>query len=579
MKPAGFHRLVFTVIAPLAVSACAVGPNYHQPAAPAVASYTPAPLPASTAPAGGEAQNFVSGADISGEWWTLFHSPQLNSLIDAALANNPTLAASQQTLIEAEENERAEEGSFFPSLSGSFQGERTRISSAELASSGNTGAASAGDVTVPPFALYDATLSVSYNPDVFGGVRRQVESLRAQADYQQYELEAAYLTLTANIVTAAVTEASYKAQIDATNQIIAAEQRQLAILNNQVALGGVPKANVLSEQATLSSTQAELPPLQAALAQTRNQLADYVGAFPANFHEDDFTLASLHLPPDVPVSLPSALVDQRPDIQASAAQLHEASAEVGVAIANMLPQISLTGDVGHEALNTATLFTPQTLLWSLVAGATQPIFEGGTLNARRKAAVAALRAAGSQYQSTVLSAFQNVADALEVLQYDAATLQAAQLAEEESAKSLAVTQDQYQLGGQPFTAVLTAQTTYQNAVISRVKAQAARLSDTAALFQALGGGWWHRQDVSPPAQDCCGLFPELTVPTARVAQAPADMAAAPEAVAVVAPPAPAVAAQPAAAQPAAAQPAAMAPEAAVTDVAAPAAAQNDSVMR
>jgi NodT family efflux transporter outer membrane factor (OMF) lipoprotein len=579
MKPTGFLFRLLLAAVPLCLGGCAVGMNFQAPTAPQVTSYTPAPLPPVTVKAAGVAQHFNPGADISGEWWTLFHAPELNSLIDTALSHNPTLEASQQTLIEAEENVRAEEGSYVPALSGNFQAERERISSAELAGQG--AGALASSAVIPPFSLYNASLSVSYTLDVFGGVRRQVESLRAQADYQQYELEAAYLTLTANIVTAAVTEASYKAQIDATNQIIAAEQRQLAILNNQVALGGVPKANVLSEQATLSSTQAQLPPLQAALAQTRNQLADYVGALPANFHEDDFTLASLHLPPDVPVSLPSALVDQRPDIQASAAQLHEASAEVGVAIANMLPQISLTGDVGHEALNTATLFTPQTLLWSLVAGATQPIFEGGTLNARRKAAVAALRAAGSQYQSTVLSAFQNVADALEVLQYDAATLQAAQLAEEESAKSLAVTQDQYQLGGQPFTAVLTAQTTYQNAVISRVKAQAARLSDTAALFQALGGGWWHRHDVSPPAQDCCGLFPELTVPTARVAQAPTDMAAAPPAPAVAAQPGAAQpgAAQPAAAQPGAAQPAAMAPEAGVTDVAAPAAAQNDSVMR
>jgi NodT family efflux transporter outer membrane factor (OMF) lipoprotein len=470
-------------------------------------------------------QNFVSGADISGEWWALFHSPELNSLIDAALAHNPTLDASQQTLIEAEENVRAEQGSFLPTLSGSFQGERQQISSAELASTGNTGAASAGNFTVPPFALYNATLSVSYSPDVFGGVRRQVESLRAQADYQRYELEAAYLTLTANIVTAAVTEASYRAQIDATNQIIAADQKQLDILNNQVALGGVPKANVLSEQATLASTQAELPPLESQLAQTRNQLADYVGAFPANFHMADFTLDSLHLPSDLPVSLPSALVDQRPDIQASAAQLHQASANVGVATANMLPQISLTADVGHEALDTASLFTPQTLLWSLVAGVTQPIFEGGTLSAKRLSSIAALRAAGAQYQATVLSAFQNVADALQVLQFDAATLQSAQLAEQESAKSLSVTQDQYQLGGQPFTAVLTAQTSYQNAVIARVKAQASRLSDTAALFQALGGGWWSRQDVSPAAQDCCGVIPTLGS-SAQTPAAPAPPVAA-----------------------------------------------------
>jgi NodT family efflux transporter outer membrane factor (OMF) lipoprotein len=235
-----------------------------------------------------------------------------------------------------------------------------------------------------------------------------------------------------------------------------------------------------------------------------------VGKFPADFHATDFTLDSLDLPTDLPVSLPSSLVDQRPDIQESAAQLHEASANVGVATANMLPQISLTPEVGYEALTTATLFTPASLLWSLVAGVTQPIFEGGTLRAKRLSSIAALRAAGQTYQATVLTAFQTVANALQSLQYDAATLQSTELAEQSSARSLAVTRDQYLLGGQPFTAVLTAQTTYQNAVIARVKAEAARLNDTAALFQALGGGWWHRQDVTPSASKCCGLFVPLT---------------------------------------------------------------------
>jgi NodT family efflux transporter outer membrane factor (OMF) lipoprotein len=261
---------------------------------------------------------------------------------------------------------------------------------------------------------------------------------------------------------------------------------------------------VLSEQATLAGTAATLPPLESSLALERNQLADYVGTMPADFHIDDFTLASLQLPQDLPVSLPSAIVAQRPDIAAAAALLHEASANVGVATANMLPQISLSADVGHDALTTATLFTPQTLAWSLIGQLTQPLFEGGTLDAKRKSAIAALHVAAAQYQATVLSAFQNVADALQVLQFDAATLAAAQAAQTAAANSLKVTQAQFQLGGTPFTAVLTAQTTYQNAVITAVKAQATRLADTAALFQALGGGWWNRRDVT---QTCCGLVP------------------------------------------------------------------------
>ncbi|HQT39395.1 MAG TPA: efflux transporter outer membrane subunit [Acidocella sp.] len=502
MKPTGFLFSSALISAVLALNACAVGPDYHAPAAPAVASITPAPLPPATLQAGGTAQHFVSGGDISGEWWSLFHSEELNALINAALANNPTLQASQQTLVEAQENVRAAYGQLIPAVSGSFQDERQQPSSASSAAFGGSATKS-----IAPYTLYNASLSVSYGLDIWGGARRDVESLQAQADYQRYQLEAAYLSLTANIVTAAVNEASLHAQIDATNAIIATEQKQLDILNRQFALGGVPKANIISEQATLASTQATLPPLQSQLAQIRNQLADYVGQFPSNYHEADFTLASLHLPDDVPASLPSALVDQRPDIQAAAQQLHEASANVGVATAQMLPQITLSASIGHDALTTASLFTPQTLIWSLVAGVTQPIFQGGELAAKRKAAIAALHVAGSQYQATVLAAFQNVADALQALQFDAQTLQAAQLAEASSAQSLAVTQSQFKYGSQPFTAVLTAQASYQNALIARVKAQSTRLADTAALFQALGGGWWHRDDVSEAVKTCCGIIP------------------------------------------------------------------------
>jgi NodT family efflux transporter outer membrane factor (OMF) lipoprotein len=508
MKPTGYRIAVPALMLCSGLAGCAVGPNYSPPAAPATTGYTPAPLPAATASAAGVSQQFVSAADISGDWWTLYRSPELNSLIDAALQQNPTLTAAQSTLLEAEENLRAGQGAFLPSLSGSFQAERQRVSSAELATAGGSlSGDAASSAVIPPFNLYNATVSVSYTPDVFGGVRRQVESLSAQVDYQRYELEAAYLTLTANIVTAAVTEASLNGQIAATRQIIAIDQATLKILNQQVSYGGIAEANVISEQAALASATALLPPLRASLAQTRDQLADLVGVFPANFHAADFTLESLTLPSNVPVSLPSALVDQRPDIQAAAAQLHAASANVGVATANMLPQITLSADVGQEALEAGALFTPQNLLWSLVAGITQPIFEGGTLNAKRKAAIAALQASGAQYQVTVLSAFQNVADTLQALQYDADALAAEQLSEQTSAHSLQVTQAQVRLGGQPFTAILTAQTTYQNAVIARVKAQAARLTDTAALYQALGGGWWHRNDVSATVNSCCGILP------------------------------------------------------------------------
>jgi NodT family efflux transporter outer membrane factor (OMF) lipoprotein len=458
------------------------------------------PVPAATATAQGQAQIFAPAADISGDWWTLYHSPELNALINNALAHNANLADAQATLLAAEENVRAAYGVLSPSVSGSLQDERQQQSSASLAAFGGGTAGGA----IAPFTLYDASLSVSYAIDLWGGARREIESLKAQQDYERDQLEAAYLTLTSNIVTAAVTEASLRAQIDDTNGIIAAEQHELNILNTQYSLGGVAKANVLSEQATLAEALATLPPLQSQLAQTRNQLADYAGAFPGNFQEADFTLADLHLPVVLPVSVPSAILAQRPDIAAAAAQLHEASANLGVADAQMLPQINLSASVGQEALTPGALFSPGTLLWSLVAGLSQPIFEGGELAAKRKVAVYDLQASGAAYQSTVVAAFQNVADALSALQYDAQSLNAAQASADAANASLAVTQNAYSLGGEPFTSVLTAQTTAQSADIVLVKAQAARLTDTAALYQALGGGWWHRGDVT---STCCGIIP------------------------------------------------------------------------
>ncbi|MGE4482462.1 efflux transporter outer membrane subunit [Acidocella sp.] len=498
MKPTGFPFRSCIALLAISLSGCAVGPDYHHPAPPDTA-LTPRPLPAATAMADGTAQHFVTGGDIAGDWWHLFQSPQLDELIASALKNNPSLAAAQATLLEAQENFRAAQGALLPTLSGSFGAQRDKGSSAGLAAFGSSGGAS-----LPAYTLYNASLSVSYTLDVFGGQRRQIESIAAQAEYERWELEAAYLTLTANIVTAAVNEASLNAQIEATRKLISDETQLLAILRAQVSLGGAARAQLLQQEATLAQQEATLPPLQSQLAQARNQLAAYAGQFPGHFHLQSFTLADLTLPADIPVSLPSAIVAQRPDIAAAAAQLHEASANVGVADANMLPQVTLSAEVGREALTAGTLFTPQTLLWNLVAGITQPLFEGGTLSAQRKSAIAALRVAGAQYQSTVISAFQNVADALSSLQYDATTLAAAQAAREAAASSLRVTEAQYRLGGQPFSAVLTAEVSYQSAVISAVKARAARLADTAALYQALGGGWWHRQDVATP---CCGVIP------------------------------------------------------------------------
>jgi NodT family efflux transporter outer membrane factor (OMF) lipoprotein len=478
-----------------ALEGCEVGPDFHNPATPDASLAAPQQ-------SGSNAQNFNVGADIEGDWWTLFQNKALDQMVSTALANNPSLTASQETLVQAEETLRAAGGMLLPTVSFGANVEREKVSSAELATFGNS--SNSQVTTIAPYTLYGTSVSISYSLDIWGESKRYIEQQAAQADYQRDELEAAYLSLTGNIVTEAVQAASLRGQIDATNKIIAAEQRLLQILQSQQVLGGASGAQVLQQQAQLAQSQATLPPLEAALAQVQNQLTAYQGALPGGAAPSAVTLDDFTLPQNVPVSLPSAIVAQRPDIRAAEAQLHAASANVGVVTAQMLPQITLTGQVGHSALTTGTLFTPQSLLWNVAAGLTQPLFEGGQLEANRKGAIAALRGSAAQYENVVVTSFQNVADALAALQYDADELAEATAAREAAEQSLQVTTAQFQLGGQPLTAVLTAQTTFQDAALAEVKAKAARLSDTAALYVALGGGWWHRKDVR---EQCCGVIP------------------------------------------------------------------------
>jgi NodT family efflux transporter outer membrane factor (OMF) lipoprotein len=477
----------------LLLSGCAVGPNFHRPAAPDIDRVTSRPTPPSTVGAatlGGTAQRLVVGRDIPGDWWRLLHSSRVEALVAQALKANPSLVAAQATLREARENLRAEQGSFFPTITGSASDTRERASLAAYGTKGTS-----------LFTLYSGSVDVSYNFDVFGGTRRQVEQLGAQAEYEQFELEAAYLSLTANVVTTALGEASLQAQIEATQEIIGLYQQELDVTQRRFALGGVSRADVLSQQSTLATVRASLPPLQKQLEQQRNQLAVYLGAAPS-----PIDLASLTLPDELPISLPSNLVEQRPDIRAYAALLHAASANVGVATANMLPQITLSGSYGLEGTRLSDLFTPSGIVWSLAGSITQPIFEGGTLLHRRNSAQAALDVAAANYSSTVNSAFQDVANAIVAVQRDAETLRADLEAEQTAQASLTVSRAQYEAGGVTYVTVLQAEQTYQNARLTLVSAQAARFTDTVALYQALGGGWWHRTDVDPAVSHCCGIL-------------------------------------------------------------------------
>lgn len=472
------------------LSGCKVGPDFQAPAAPQTSRYTEKPIPQKTVSAptpGGKSQQLIYGQDIPAEWWTLFHSADLNRLVVQGIANSPTLEAAQAALRQAAQNLRAEQGQLFPQADLAAAAIRQRTSGASF------GAPTAASST---FNLFNTQVNVAYTLDVFGGIRRQIEANSAQVDNQRYEWYATYLTLTANIVTTAITEASLRAQIATTLQLINEQEQTLQIVKQQFALGGASAENVLTQATQLAQIRATLPPLQKRLAQNRNALAVLVGQLPSQSYLPAFYLSALNLPHDIPVSIPSDLVRQRPDVQAAEALLHAASAQIGVATANLLPQITLSGGYGWVGTELANLFTHQNSVWSYGAGLLQPIFHGGTLVAQRRADIAAYDQALAQYQQIVLQAFQNVADSLNALEIDARTLRAQAQAENSAHSNFTLTRDQYRLGAVSYLTLLTAELQYERAVLNRVQAEAARYTDTAALFQSLGGGWWH---LPPPS--------------------------------------------------------------------------------
>jgi NodT family efflux transporter outer membrane factor (OMF) lipoprotein len=484
-------RTSVVLTALLTLASCAVGPNFKSPGAPAAANggaYTPEPMPQKTVGAPGRAgvaQGFSNGQDIPAQWWRVFHSDALDRLIRASLTRSPNLAAAQAALRQAQETLNAQTGVLlYPRVDGQLGVRRESIAPGSAAGGSNL------------FTLYHASVDVTYTLDVFGASRRTIENLRAVVDYQRYQVEAAYLALTANLVTSAIREASLRAQLRATREVLAAQERQLEIVEKQFATGAIAQFTVLIQRTQVAQTRTTLPPLEKLLAQTRHQLSVYAGKLPSESGMPEFELASLQLPADLPVSLPSSLVRQRPDIQASEALLHEASALIGVATANLYPQITLSGSIGSAALQAGSLFGPGSGLWSIAAGLLQPVFNGGALNARRRAAIAAYDQAAAQYRATVLTAFQNVADALRALDSDASALKAQADVEALARESLELATRQYELGAVSFLALLDAQRTYQQTRIGLAQAQAARYADTAALFQALGGGWWNREPLA-----------------------------------------------------------------------------------
>ena len=477
-----------------ALAGCAAGPDFKPPAAPGVTGYTGHSLanPAATpGVAGGGAQSFASGGDIAGDWWTLFHSQPLNALVTQALKNNHDLKAAQAALRVAHEDVLAQRGAFFPSVSAGLD--------ASHQSAPITLAPTPNYPVVPQeyrYDLYTPQLAISYTPDLFGENRRSVESLQAQAQAARFQMIATWNTLTTNVVVSAVQEASLREQVRATRELVALEKKSFAILRLRFDKGDASKLDVAAQQSQLAQTEAGLPALVKQLAATRHALAVLVGAFPDQVPAGSFTLADLHLPASLPVSLPSKLVAQRPDVRQARANLHAASAAIGIAAAQRLPSITLSADAGSTALAISKVFTSGTGFWGIAASLTAPIFQGGQLMHQERAAKAAYVEAAEQYRGAVLTAFQNVADTLVALQQDASALQSAATAERAAQTTLDLSQLQLKHGYIGSFELLSAEQAYQQARIALVQAQADRFADTAALYQALGGGWWHHKNLA-----------------------------------------------------------------------------------
>lgn len=492
------------------IAGCAVGPDFKRPDAPTANGYAPtkaiseatasAPVPA------GESQRFNTAADIPFDWWTLFQSPQINSLIQRAFKANPSIEAAQASLRQAQQNVVAQQGFFYPTVGASYTPSRNKLA-------GNMGGNSPGvqgngsviqtysnPAGPAPFngpAYYNfhvAQLTVGYVPDVFGLNRRQVESAQSQMDAQKLQLEATYITLASNVVAAALQEASVRAQLDAMKRIVAINKEMLDLLQVQLKFGDVSGIDVAAQESSLASSEQALTQLQKQLDQTRDLIRALVGNLPNEDVDEKIELSTLHLPQELPLSLPSKIVEQRPDVRAAEEQLHFASAQAGVAIANRLPQFAVTGAVGGMAATPAWMFRSGGGFFDLAANVSQTIFDGGTLRARSRAAEQALLQAGAQYRSTVIAALQNVADTLYTIQSDANALKASAAAAQASQTAFNLTSTQYRLGAINYQTQLVAEQNYQLSVINLAQAQTNRLGDTAALYQALGGGWWNRAE-------------------------------------------------------------------------------------
>ncbi len=466
------------LLAFMVLTSCMVGPDFIKPKAPAVERYTQNALPNETMIADGLMQHFELGAKVNADWWRLFNSTQLNILVSKALANNLTLQSAQANLRQSQANLQAGYGVFFPQVDAGFTSVRQQFSPARF---GNNSASTI-------FNLYTFSTTVSYTLDVFGGERRNVESLEAQKDLQRYTEQGTYLTLTGNIINAVIAKAAYQAEVETTEQWLALLQKQIKLTETQVSAGTVSYQAVVSLRSQLALVAATLPALKQKLNQTEHLQANLVGLTPADWQSPTIKLADLTLPLNLPVSLPSELVHQRPDILAAEAQLHSDSAKIGVATAGLFPNISLSGSFGYNNQSLLDLFMSKGNIWSMAANFAQPLFHGGTLWFGRKAAIATYQKSLAIYQQTVVSAFSQVADALSALQHDAEIIAAQRQSLEAADDALRLITANYQAGLVNSQQVLISESLRLQVKLAYLSALAQRYQDTVAFFVALGGG-------------------------------------------------------------------------------------------
>jgi NodT family efflux transporter outer membrane factor (OMF) lipoprotein len=469
------------------VSGCTVGPDFRPPEAPATTRYTAPGESSGHAAAAGTAvprQALVLGGKVTSDWWTLFRSPDLDRLVKQSIADSPTLDAAKARLVAAREDVTATTGALYPQVGFSASASREKVSAATFGLHPDA-------VPLPPnFNLFQIGPTVSYALDLFGGTRRQIEQGAALADVQRDALDAAYLTLTGTSVSDAVDVATIRAQQRAVNDTLDIDRQNLALVQREQQAGTVPDSDVVTAETQLATDETQLPGLDQQLSVARHALAVLLGRAPGDWSPPNFDLAALTLPGQLPLSLPSELVHQRPDIQAAEAQLHAASAQIGVATAQLYPSITLSGSVGVAGLDAGHLFDPAGLVWSIAAGLTQPIFDGGTRRAQRRAALALFKAAAADYRQTVLQAFGQVADVLRALTHDADLLAAQQHALDLASEAVRLQRINYANGGIGILALLDAQRQYQRARLGYVRAEAQRYQGTIQLLVAMGGGWW-----------------------------------------------------------------------------------------